>query len=416
MKRIDSPPSAHPQPSLWGRFNSFQYRDYRLMWVSSTILSASTFMEQVVLSWMILELTDSAFMVGVASGARMAPFLLLGLLAGAIADRVSRRVILPILVFGLAAASLIVAGLLYLDLLQVWHVLVIAFFMGALRAFYMATRSSFIYDIVGPRNALTGISMVSIGMRTGGLIGTAGGGFLIVAWGVSAAYLAMGLIYGLAALALLLVRDPGQSAPSYQGTVAGNLKGAVRALRENRSLAMLTGMVASGEALGFSHMVVLPILARDVLQIGAGGFGVLMAFRSVGGLIGLASLAMWGESTMKKGRLLLVVYMLFGASIIYLAYSHSFVIIVVALVVVNALGAASGALSQTLIQLTVPNDQRGLAMGAWVVGVGFAPAGQLELGALTGFLGPPLALLINGAALVGLSLVAILSSPRLRRL
>lgn len=415
INRLEPPPSPQAQPWLWARFPYLRYRDYRLVWVSSTAFAASMFMEQVALGWMILEMTDSPFMVGVAASARTAPFLFLGLLAGAIADRVNRRLLLPLLTLGLAAASLLLAGLLFLDLLRVWHAMTIAALMGAFRAFYMATRQSFIYDVVGPRNALSGISLVSMGMRIGGLIGAAGGGALIAAWGLGSSYLVMGLSYGLASLALFLVRDPGQSAPTYRGTVKGNLKDALLAMRQNRVLATLTGMTATAEALGFSHQVVLPILAREVLHVGVGGLGVMMAFRSVGGLAGLTLLSLWGDS-MKKGQLLLVMYILFGASIIFLAYSPSFVIVLLALTIVNAVGSASGVLSQTLMQLAVPNEQRGRAMGAWVAGVGFAPAGHLQLGALTGLLGPPFALLINGVALLALSAMVSLSAPHIRRL
>ena len=172
---------------------------------------------------------------------------------------------------------------------------------------------------------------------------------------------------------------------------------------------------AGAEILGFSHQVMLPILAKEVLGVGAFGLGLLTAFRFLGSAIGVFTVAAM-ERLRRKGVLLLSIIGLFGLGEILLGQSPYFWVAVICVMFINLLASATDILHHTLLQLSVSNEQRGRAMGSWIFGIGMAPVGQLEVGYLAGETNSRTALLVNGAALIVLAAVMAVSMPRLRRL
>ena len=175
-------------------------------------------------------------------------------------------------------------------------------------------------------------------------------------------------------------------------------------------------LTAGAEVLGFAHQALLPSLARDVLHTGPEGLGALNAARAVGGILGLAAASVLGAAA--GGTLFLAILVTFGVSLMLLgAAPHlmGLVGVLVVLIVVNAAGALADLLAQSLLQLSVPSELRGRAGGAWVVAVGLAPLGQLQIGALASLLGVSVAFGTSGLALVILASTTGLLYPRLKR-
>jgi len=172
---------------------------------------------------------------------------------------------------------------------------------------------------------------------------------------------------------------------------------------------------AVAELFGFSHQVMLPILAREVLQVGASGLGVLTACRFLGGVLGASGLTIL-STRHRRGRILLVVLPLFGAGQVLLAFAPTFWFAAVCVIFINVMAAATDVLHQTLLQVSVANEQRGRAMGSWIIGTGIAPVGHLEVGTLASLTSAHLALLVNGLALMMLTLGMAVGIPRLWRL
>jgi hypothetical protein len=183
-------------------------------------------------------------------------------------------------------------------------------------------------------------------------------------------------------------------------------------------LLVLMMLTAGAEILGFAHQALLPSLARDVLRIGPEGLGALAAARSVGGILGLAAAAMTGGAITAGGGKFLAVLLTFGMSLVALGaapYVVGFVGVVIVLIIVNGAGALADLQAQSLMQLSVPNTLRGRAGGAWVVAIGLAPLGQMQIGALASLFGVSVAFGASGAALVLLALATGLLFPRLKR-
>ena len=404
-----------PLKGMWNWAASLRIRDFRLLWAATAFYSLATGMEQVSVGWLIFELTGSEFMVGVGAGARMLPFFVLGMLSGAIADRWSRRVLLQIGTLAASATALLMAALLLYGLANVWVVIALLTALGSMMAFTITIRQAFTYDIVGSGYALNGLALAAMAMQGGGIVGSLVAGALIELVGPGWQFVASAVCYAVSAAAMLSIANPGRTLRTSSQSVMDNLIGYVTLVRDHRIILTLMFLTATTEVLGFTHMTLLPVFAKEVLHVGPTGLGVMTAGRQAGGLLGLWILAGMGN-TKKKGWLTLATAVGFGGGLMAFSLSVNIYTFLVVLLFVNACAMAVDTLYKTLMQDLVPDEERGRAMGAWVLSVGFAPVGHVGVGALAGFVGAPRALLINGAALVALNFAATLGVPRIRRM
>ena len=395
--------------------SSFRFRDFRLFWASTFFYSLGTGMEHVAVGWLVFDITGSAFIVGVAAAARMAPLFFLGILSGAMADWLERRLFLLFI----ALSGMAVAGIMAVVLLTgeppIWAVVVLVAAGGCMFAFTLTTRNAYTYDIVGPEHALNGLSLNQMAMQAGGIGGAIISGALIELVGPGWQYLAVGASYLGSALVLLVIGQSTRTAQPLREPVLQNLVGYLRFLRENRLIFILMCLTSITEVLGFTHMTLLPVFAKEVLHVGPAGLGYLTAVRQAGGLLGLALLANLRDYR-RKGLLMFIIATGFGVGLMAFSVSAALVYFIIVLAAVNACAMAVDTLYKTLMQSNVPDEQRGRAMGSWVLSIGAAPVGHLGVGGLATALGAQGALLVNGAVLAGISLVAAIGLPKIRRL
>ena len=395
--------------------SSFRFRDFRLFWASTFFYSLGTGMEHVAVGWLVFDITGSAFIVGVAAAARMAPLFFLGILSGAMPLWLERRLFLLFI----ALSGMAVAGIMAVVLLTgeppIWAVVVLVAAGGCMLAFTLTTRNAYTYDIVGPEHALNGLSLNQMAMQAGGIGGAIISGALIELVGPGWQYLAVGASYLGSALVLLVIGRSTRTAQPLREPVLQNLVGYLRFLRENRLIFILMCLTSITEVLGFTHMTLLPVFAKEVLHVGPAGLGYLTAVRQAGGLLGLALLANLRDYQ-RKGLLMFIIATGFGVGLMAFSVSAALVYFIIVLAAVNACAMAVDTLYKTLMQSNVPDGQRGRAMGSWVLSIGAAPVGHLGVGGLATALGAQGALLVNGAVLAGISLVAAIGLPKIRRL
>jgi len=395
--------------------SSLRFRDFRLFWASTFFYSVGTGMEHVAVGWLVFDITGSAFMVGVAAAARMAPLFFLGILSGAMADWLERRLFLLFSALGGVAVAAIMAMLLLSGDPPVWAVVVLVAAGGCVFAFTLTTRNAYTYDIVGSEHALNGLSLNQMAMQVGGIAGALASGALIELVGPGWQYLGVGGSYLGSALILLVIGRSARTAEPQREPVLRNLVGYIRFLRENRVIMALMCLTSITEVLGFSHMTMLPVFAKEVLHVGPAGLGYLTAVRQAGGLLGLALLANLRDYR-RKGLLMFIIATAFGIGLMGFSLSTALVYFIVVLAAVNACAMSVDTLYKTLMQSNVPDEQRGRAMGSWVLSIGVAPVGHLGVGGLATALGAQGALLVNGAMLAGVSLAAAIGLPKIRRL
>ncbi len=395
--------------------SSLRFRDFRLFWASTLCYSLGTGMEHVAVGWLVFDITGSAFLVGVAAAARMAPLFFLGILSGAMADWLERRLFLFFSALGGTAVASVMAIMLLAGSPPVWAVILLVAAGGCAFAFTLTARNAYTYDIVGPEHALNGLSLNQMAMQAGGIGGAVVSGSLIELVGPGWQYFAVGGSYFGSALVLLAIGRSTAAAQPQREPVLQNLVGYIRFLRENQVIMVLMCLTSITEVLGFTHMTLLPVFAKDVLHVGPVGLGYLTAVRQAGGLMGLALLANLRDYR-RKGLLMFIIAGAFGVGLMGFSVSSALVYFIIVLAAVNACAMSVDTLYKTLMQANVPDEQRGRAMGSWVLSIGVAPVGHLGVGGLASALGAQGALLLNGAILTGVSLAAALKLPQIRRL
>ena len=394
---------------------AFGYPDFRVLWVATVANQFGMGMQQVMLGWLIFDITGSGTMVGVVFAARAAPNLVIGFVAGPMTDRFDRRSLLRQTSWLTGVVTVMVAALLYADNLEVWHLILAAFLMGGLLSFYITARQAYVYDVVGGANAVNGIGLITVAQNVGGIVGALVGGAAIQWSGPGTGFATMAIVYMVAGFAIYGLRSRGDAAPQFTDPVWQNFIGYLRALKTNKNLGILIGTTALAEIFGFSHQVILPVLTEDVLEVGAAGLGILTAFKFVGGALGVPVVtALWRIP--RRGILLLVFMAGFGLGQVLLSLTPGFLMAVVFVTFINVMATSTDITHHTLLQLSVPNEERGRAMGSWVVGLGASPLGHLEIGYVGDATSPRLALLINGIALASMALVLGVVIPRLRRM
>lgn len=397
--------------------------DLRYLGAGTLLSSIGMMGEVVVLGWLALELTDSPFLVGAAMGARALPLFFVGVPAGVIADRLPRHRLLAATGAGQALITGAMGVLVLTGAVSLAQLILLTFVAGILRGLEHAARQSYTHDVVGAAGLVSGLAILGVAMRSGWLLGSLGAGAIIARYGSGHAYLFVAAAYLAGAVAMLPARavapaaQPGSDSPPGSDSMWQGITTFVDAVNRDRMLLVLMMLTAGAEVLGFAHQALLPSLARDVLHTGPEGLGVLNAARAVGGV--LALLASMRGFTAGGGALFVAVLVSFGGSLIALGvapYVVGFVGVVLLVLLANAAGALADLLAQSLLQLRVPAHLRGRAGGAWVVAIGLAPLGQIQIGALASLFGVSAALGASGLGLVALAGATALLYPRLRAL
>ena len=400
-----------------GPLTSLRFRDFRFLWAATMAMSIGFWMQQLTVGWLVLELSDSPFMVGVAEAARLSPFLLFGLMAGTIADRLERRVMLRIIVSGNVLVSIAMGTLEYFGLLSLPIAVGGAFLYGTLNAFLMPTLQAFVHDIVGSRNVVNGLALNQFAQRLMGVAGGLIGGLFLARMGIGATFIVMGIGYFVSLVILMGVKarpTPGGPTPVPPSVWRSFAEG-FGLMASNQSVRALLVLAVATEIFAFSYIVMLPIFARDVLEIGESGLGILIAVRATGSVLGVAILATVGNR-LPKGRVLILSSALFGLSLAAFGSAPWFVLALVALGFAGVVAAIFDTLQQAALQLAVGEGQRGRAMGIWVMGVGAGPFGHLQVGGLAQATSAPFAVIFNGLVLIVVVTGVAIMTPRLRKL
>src|SRR5712691_8697600 len=207
--------------------------------------------------------------------------------------------------------------------MALWPLLLCAGLFGFLQAFEFTARQVYTCDVVGLSGAVQGLAILSLAQRLGGVLGSLLAGATLQWWGTSVSCLVMGISYGGGVLALWTLRHRGAAAPRTKESMWHNVVAYGQELRTNRLMQSLMLSTAGAELLGFSHQVMLPILAKDILHSGATGLGMLTAARSLGGVLGSGLLTAL-QPARHRGVLLLATLVLFGSGLVMLAHAPYF--------------------------------------------------------------------------------------------
>ena len=383
--------------------------DYRLLLGSSTLWWLAHYMEMIVLGWLVLELTDSAGLVGLVGFCRSIPSLLVGGFGGLLADRIGRRPLViasQTLTFFMYAT---VAVLLAAGLLAIWHLVVIALTLGCAWAMDWPTRRALIPDLVGRPRVVDALMLENLGMSVARALGPLLAGLVLDAFDVLGCFLTLSI---LSAISLLLLRAlsrqpiPRTSSPTSASPLA-QIRDSVLYVRQNQSILAVTLITMIMNMLAFPYMNFLPVFARDVLNQGPVGLGYLGASVGIGNVLGLF-LVNWARRFTSPGWIFIAGTLLHCLALLTFTTSSVFAVSWSLLLLVGIGHACFGIMQSSIVLLAAADERRGQAMGAIAVAIGAGPFGKLQTGVLADAFGAPLA--VGAEAALAALLVAMVAA------
>ncbi len=400
-------------------WRALRHRNYRLFFGGQLISLVGTWMQSVAQSWLVLQLTGEPWVLGLVAAAQFTPVLILGLFGGLVADAAPKRRTLVATQTGAMLLAFVLWGLSATGVVQVWHVVLLAFGLGFVNAVDMPTRQAFAVEMVGRRDIGNAVALNSAMFNSARIVGPAIGGLAIGAFGVATAFLLNGLSFLAVIAGLLLMREselhtpPRIARPSTVSGVVHNLGEGLHYVGRTHTVLLAITVIGLVSTFGMNFSVLTPPLAVDVLHSDAAGYGFLMAAMGVGSLVaalGIAFSGRTGPRVIGAGALVL------GVSEIVLGGSRSFGLSLVAMFV-GGLGAiAMSATANTVIQLTVPDQLRGRVMSVYTtVFAGSTPFGGLTMGALASGFGAAFAMAVGGAISVLTGLLGLVWINRIRQ-
>jgi MFS family permease len=375
---------------------------------------ASRWMLVVVTGWLVLDLTDSAFMVALAGSLQWLPMLVIGTFVGVIADRFNRRLVLIASQMVQSSSCLLLGWLVVAGSVQVWHIMSVAVLIGFGWAFDFPTRRAIMPDLVGTENVRTAIALDMSAMTLMTAVGAIAGGELIQAIGMGNCFFVIGSLFILAGLFLYLVGNVSQARFSGgNGILTSVAEGLSYVLRHRAILTvMLITVVINVFVVPFRHL--LPIFARDILDVGPDGLGYLTGMSGMGAFVGSVTLASL-RTVRRPGALFLVGS--FGFSALLLAFAPS-TVYQLSLGILFANGfclSMFGTLQSTILLNLTGDEMRGRVMGVLSFCIGIMPVGILASGALADAIGAPLTVGISAGVASAIVLVIFFVMPSLRR-
>ncbi len=367
--------------------------------------------------WLVYRLTDSSLSVSALAFAQTLPTTLLSFYAGVQSDRRDRRQLLIVVQVVLMLLAFVLAGLAGTGLVAYWHVLVLALALGVANTFDFATRNALIGQLVDRPDLANAIALNSSAIQGARLVGPAISGLVVAQIGETWAFTFNALSFLAVIVALWLMRlEPRESAVKPDQNMWAALREGLSFLWGNPALRGIVLLVFVPSTVGFPLQVLLPELARERLNLGADGYGFLLALSGLGALAGAVGLALLGGYR-RRGRLVAVAAVVFALAVLGLGVATDLVWVTVAMIVIGWAQVTHLAMSNTLLQDNVPDALRGRVLSAyiWVV-VGFQPFGGLALGAVAEGQGLQAALWMSGGLCLAAAVLGLVVLPQVRRI
>jgi MFS family permease len=394
-------------------FIALRERDFRIFWIGQLISVTGTWMQAVAQGWLVLTLTGSPFILGLAAAVRSLPVLVLGLPAGFVADRFDRRIIVLCTTIVSTIASGVLGILAVTNRVDITTVLVIATVLGIANAFEMPARQSYVSEIAGKRNLANAIALNSLLFNSARVVGPAVAGILVAVVGPGWAFILNSLSFVAVIVGLLLIRREGVARAGLAARSA--IPEILAFLRREPRVTALLALLAAQTVFASGQFILAPSLADDLGQ-GAEGLGVLLAASGAGAVVGgLRLAATAGRSD--RSRLLFLSGLAIAVCLAGIGVSQSYPVTLLCFVGAGWGTVTFNASSNTLLQTITPDRLRGRVMSLYTVALlGLLPFGGLLLGAIADRLTSAVAVGIGGAIYGVIIAAAFTFSRALRRL
>ncbi len=395
--------------------SALRHRNYRLYWFGQLASVLAQNMEGVAQSWLVLEITNSPLLLGLTGLTFAAPTILLSLLGGVIADRADRRRIMILSQSASALNFLIIGTLVVTESIAQWHVMTLAFVSGCVRAFDRPSRMALLPQMVPKEDIPNAVAVGGTIWQLNRLVGPAGAGMAIYLIGIGPTYYFC-FVASISAVGLWLpIRIEHRStAPAAAGLVQHMIDG-LRFIRANEIYYTFIGMTFFNSVFGMSYLILMPVFARNVLDVGSQGFGFLQSTGGAGALCGVLAAAFFSH-VRGKGFQAIGGAVTFGLLIMVFAFSRSYPL---SLALAFFLGLSSQLYMTTInaiLQVNLPDQLRGRVMGIFGLTWDLMPVGGMIAGAIAEFAGAPVAVGFGGLMVAAMAAFVAIALPNIRRL
>lgn len=361
---------------------ALKHRNFRLFWLGQCVSLIGTWMQNVAQAWLVLDITGSAFWLGVVSAIQFLPMLLFSLFAGTLIDRFPKKKMLLLTQASLMVLAFVLTVDIWLHLVKLWHVLILAFLLGVVNTFDMPTRQAFMIELVGKEDLLNAIVLNSSIFHAARVLGPSVAGLVIDRLGVTLCFFINALSFVAVIAGVAMIRLPGRPRTSWREThhVIEEIKDGLTYVKNSPGVLLPILLLMAVNILALNFNVLVPLLAKNVFHRGAQGFGFLMSASGCGALIG--SIVLAARSSRKPNNralisaavglctaeLLVSVLKSYHATLVLLAFTGMFMI-------------TFSTTSNSLVQVQTPDHLRGRVMSIYtLVFAGLTPIGSFLSG------------------------------------
>jgi MFS family permease len=408
-------------PAAASSLNPFRvvirHRNFRIFLTGQTLSLIGTWMQTMAQGWLALELTNDAFLVGLVATASSIPILLFTMPAGVLVDRSDKLRLVRIAQAAYLLEATLLWGLTATHRITIGSLLGLAFLSGLIASIEIPARQSMFIDLVGREDLPEAIALNSSGFNLARVVGPGIAAAVIARLGIAWCFFLNAASFVAVLVGLFMIDLPAwKRHPGHARPWVGLLQ-ALRYMQESRRVRALMLMVTVYSILGVPVLALMPVVAREMFGLGAGGYGLLLSFLGVGGMIGALSLAAAGYRV-SRTRLLIIASMAWPVLLILFSFTHHPRVAYLLLLGIGCTMILNGAIANGLLQQIVPDALRGRMMAAYgLVVVGLAQVvGAFSAGALASALG--VRATIAGAAAIMLlyGVWAFFRRPELRTL
>ncbi len=396
-------------------FKAFHYRDFRLLWFGACLSSIGTFMQSVAQSWLVLDISKSARMLGLDAFLGNIPIFLFSLVGGVVADRVSRRRLLLGSQWVQLTCAFTLAALFAAGAVQVWQILCLSFIVGTAQSFGGPAYSALVPTLVEKEDLPNAIALNSIQFNLARSIGPVLGGITLAKLGPTWCFSLNGVSYIAVIISLLLLHMKFQ--PQRTGeSIMASMKQGFSFIRKQGAMEALIVLAFCMTAFAFPMIIFLPVFAKNVFHGGPNTFTILLASSGLGSVAGALTVAALGN-VHNKGRVALLMLVCMGSGMTGFAVSTNLILSCVLLFFSGAALLSAFAMISSLVQLITANEMRGRVMSVYNVAFrGGMPFGSIVSGWLIPIFSAPVVIAANGLLLVLLGLYFLTMQRRVAAL
>ncbi len=385
-------------------------KNFSIFWIGSFLSSIGFWIQTVGQGWQVLQLTQSALLLGLVTLAATVPNLIFSLFGGVLVDRWDRRTVLFCTQAVYMTTALLLGVLTTLHLIVVWEILVAALVNGVVSAIGLPAWQTFVTDLVPSKELRQGVALDFMQFNLSRAVGPALGGISVGLVGIAGSYYLNSVSYIAVLLSLLLVHAEHKQLVAKRQSVWQGLGEGIAYVRQHLALQLALLLQFLLAFLVFPFATLLPIFAANIFHVGAEGLGVLNAVTGIGALTGALLFLLMSHRLQRTLRLMIILCMIGGSACVAFAFAYNIMLALPALVVLGVCSVLPLVVTNTAIQMMTPDGMRGRILSIRIlITFGLAPFGNLLVGWVAQNIGAQMTLALSGGlCLLVTAMIAVL--------